>query len=108
MHDRILGQAQPPPPFSSRNHRPCGVALLSVLPCVRDVEDLLAKREIDVSFQTVAEWVAKLGLNFAHRLRRRSRGSFADKWHLDEIIVSIKKLQLEHWRDAAGAQNTPY
>jgi putative transposase len=31
---------------------------------LRDVEDLLAERGIDVSFQTVAEWAAK----FAHQL----------------------------------------
>ncbi|TCA23635.1 IS6 family transposase [Rhizobium leguminosarum bv. viciae] len=71
---------------------------------VRDVEDLLAERGIDVSFQTVAEWVSKFGLNFAHRLRRRSRGSFADKWHLDEMVVSIKGRKYWLWRavDADG------
>ena len=56
----------------------------------RDVEDLLAERGIDVSFQTVAEWAAKFGLKFAHQLRRRSRGQFADKWQLDEMVVTIK------------------
>ncbi len=45
---------------------------------LRDVEDLLAERGIDVSFQTVSEWAAKLGRKFA------------DKWHLDEMVVSIK------------------
>ena len=45
----------------------------------RDVEDLLAERGIDVSFQTVSEWAAKFGCAFAHQLRRRSRGNFADK-----------------------------
>ena len=46
---------------------------------LRDVEDLLAERGIDVSFQTVAELATKLkfGLKFAHQLRRRSRGNFA-------------------------------
>ena len=45
----------------------------------RDVENLLAERGITVSFQTVAEWAAKLGLKFAPQLLRRSRGQFADK-----------------------------
>ena len=53
---------------------------------LRDVEDLLAERGIDVSFQTVAEWATKFGLKFAHQLRRRFRGNFADKWHLDESV----------------------
>ena len=50
---------------------------------LRDVEDLLAERGIDVSFQTVSEWVAKFGCKFAHEIRRKSRGNFADKWHID-------------------------
>ena len=57
---------------------------------LRDVEDLLAERGIAVTFQTVAEWAAKFGLKFAHQLRRRSRSHFADKWQLDEMVVTIK------------------
>lgn len=71
---------------------------------LRDVEDPLAERGIDVSFQTVSEWVAKFGCKFAHQLRRRSRGNFADKWHLDEMVVSIKGEKYWLWRavDANG------
>ena len=71
---------------------------------LRDVEDLLAERGIDVSFQTVSEWTAKFGPKFAHQLRRRSRGNFADKWHLDEMVVSIKGKKYWLWRavDANG------
>jgi len=57
---------------------------------LRDIEDLLAERGINVLFETVAEWAAKFGLEVAHQLRRRSRGHFADKWHLDEMVVPIK------------------
>ncbi|MVA22481.1 IS6 family transposase [Agrobacterium vitis] len=71
---------------------------------LRDVEDLLAERGINVSFQTVSEWAAKFGLKFAYQLRRRSRGHFADKWHLDEMVVSIKGKKYWLWRavDANG------
>ncbi|EJC75034.1 transposase [Rhizobium leguminosarum bv. trifolii WSM2012] len=71
---------------------------------LRDVEDLLAERGIEVSFQTVSEWVVKFGLKFAYQLRRRSRGNFADKWHLDELVVSIKGRKYWLWRavDAEG------
>lgn len=70
----------------------------------RDVEDLLAERGIDVSFQTVSEWATKFGLKFSHQLRRRSRGHFADKWHLDEMVVTIKgkKYWLGRAVDANG------
>ncbi|MGH6773333.1 MULTISPECIES: IS6 family transposase [Brucella] len=64
----------------------------------RDVEDLLAERGIEVSFQTVSEWVAKFGLKFSYQLRRRSRGQFADKWQLDEMVVSIKGKKYWLWR----------
>ncbi len=71
---------------------------------LRDVEDLLAERGINVSFQTVSEWAAKFGLEFAHQLRRRSRGHFADKWQLDKMAVAIKGKKYWLWRavDANG------
>ncbi len=70
----------------------------------RDVEDLLAERGIEVSFQTVSEWVAKFGLKFSYQLRHRSRGQFADKWQLDEMVVTIKGKKHWLWRavDANG------
>lgn len=70
----------------------------------RDIEDLLAERGIKVSFQTISEWAAKFGLKFAHQLRRRSRGHFADKWQLDEMVVTIKGKKYWLWRavDANG------
>ncbi|SCW85643.1 DDE domain-containing protein [Rhizobium mongolense subsp. loessense] len=64
---------------------------------LRDVEDLLAERGIDVSFQTVSEWAVKFGRKFANHLRERSRASFAAKWHLDEMVVSIKGTRYWLW-----------
>lgn len=71
---------------------------------LRHVEDLLAERGIEVSFQTVAEWAGKFGAEYAHRIRRQSRGGFADKWHLDEMLVAIKGKKHWLWRavDANG------
>jgi putative transposase len=37
----------------------------------RDVEDLLAERGLDVSYETVRRWVLKFGPSFAKELRRR-------------------------------------
>jgi transposase-like protein len=51
----------------------------------RDVEDLLAERGLDISYETVRSWVLKFGPVIARRLRRgRSRPS--DRWHLDERL----------------------
>src|SRR3954466_8697812 len=54
----------------------------------RDVEELLAERGLEVSYETVRRWVLKFGPGFARRLRRfRPRPS--DRWHLDEMVVRI-------------------
>ncbi|CDM60611.1 transposase (plasmid) [Rhizobium favelukesii] len=71
---------------------------------LRHVEDLLAERGIGVSFQTLAGWAAKFGRKYARAIRLRSRGSFADRWHLDEMVVAIKGNKYWLWRaiDANG------
>jgi hypothetical protein len=62
------------------------------------VEHLLVERGIGVSFQTVLEWALKFGLEFARSLRPRSKGSFADKWHFDEMAVPNKGKKYWLWR----------
>ena len=37
----------------------------------RDVEDLLAERGLDISYETIRSWVLKFGPVIARRLRRR-------------------------------------
>jgi transposase-like protein len=63
----------------------------------RDVEDLLAERGLDVSYETVRRWVAKFGLIYARELRRR-RPRPDGRWHLDEIFVSIGGKRMYLWR----------
>jgi putative transposase len=62
---------------------------------LRMVEDLLAARGIIVSHQTVRLWVEKFGRHFAAEIRRRSAGRLGDKWHLDEVVISIGGKK--HW-----------
>ncbi len=63
----------------------------------RDVEDLLAERGLDISYETIRRWVLKFGPDFARRLRKgRTRPS--GKWHLDEMVVCIAGQQLYLWR----------
>src|SRR4030081_3613224 len=49
----------------------------------RDVEDLLAERGLDVSYETVRRWVLKFGPAVAQRLRHCRPGP-GGCWHLDE------------------------
>ena len=63
----------------------------------RDVEDMLAERGIDVSYETVRRWALKFGAIIARKLRRgRPRADV--RWHLDEVFVSINGKQLYVWR----------
>jgi putative transposase len=63
----------------------------------RDVEDLLAERGLDVSYETVRRWVLKFGPLFARELRRR-RPRPTSRWHLDEMAVTIAGRQFWLWR----------
>jgi len=70
---------------------------------LRDVEDLLAARGITVSYETIRDWVARFGAQFAANIRR-DRPRPADKWHLDEVVIPIKGRKHWLWRavDANG------
>jgi putative transposase len=46
----------------------------------RDVEDLLAERGLNVSYETIRRWVLKFGSAFAQELRRR-RPRPSARWH---------------------------
>lgn len=63
----------------------------------RDVEDLLAERGLDVSYETVRRWVLKFGPVIARNLRRR-RPRPSDRWHLDEMVVRIAGKRMYLWR----------
>ncbi len=63
----------------------------------RDVEELLAERGLEVSYETVRRWVLKFGPAFARNLRRlRPRPSSI--WHLDEMAVRIGGKRMWLWR----------
>src|SRR6476659_5277384 len=63
----------------------------------RDVEELLAERGLDLSYESVRSWVLKFGPAIARGLRRcRPRPS--DRWHLDEMVVRIAGKRMYLWR----------
>ena len=63
----------------------------------RDVEELLAERGLDISYETVRCWVLKFGPVIARRLRRR-RPRPSNRWHLDEMVVRIAGQRMYLWR----------
>jgi len=63
----------------------------------RDVEEMLAERGIDVSYETVRRWSMKFGPAYAKRLRR-SHPPADVRWHLDEMFVSINGRSMYLWR----------
>src|SRR6195952_549760 len=63
----------------------------------RDVEELLAERGLDISYETIRRWVLKFGPAYARNLRRlRPRPS--SQWHLDKVVVSIQGRHMYLWR----------
>jgi transposase-like protein len=91
-------------PLSYRRHRfppeiiqhAIWLYLRFTLSC-RDVGELLAEREFDLSYETVRRWVPKFSPAIARRLRqRRSRPS--DGGHLDETVVRIAGERMYLWR----------
>src|SRR5215204_651934 len=63
----------------------------------RDVEELLAERGLDLSYETIRRWVLKFGPAFARNLRRLRHRPSA-RWHLDEMAVAIGGKRLWLWR----------
>ena len=62
-----------------------------------DVEDLLAERGLDVSYESIRYWVLKFGKQYARKINhRRPRPNC--RWHLDEVFVSINGKRLYLWR----------
>ena len=58
----------------------------------RDVEELLAARGVIVTYETIRQWCRKFGQAYANEPRRR-RSRPGDKWHLDEVFISINGTQ---------------
>ena len=63
----------------------------------RDVEELLAQRGIDVSYETIRCWTIKFGPLIARRLKRR-RPAPSPRWHLDEMVCWIGGRRAYLWR----------
>ncbi|MGW2184112.1 IS6 family transposase [Streptomyces sp. NPDC001732] len=63
----------------------------------REVEELMLQRGVIVSYETIRRWCLKFGQSYANALRRR-RPRPGDKWHLDEVFITINGEQKYLWR----------
>src|ERR671928_2029944 len=63
----------------------------------RDVEEPMAERGINLTYEAVRYWCRKFGQAFANQLRRR-RPRPGDTWHLDEVFLTINKERHYLWR----------
>ena len=64
---------------------------------LREVEEMMLERGIDVSCETVRRWTRKLGSLIARNLRRRQARP-GDVWHLDDVVVKIAGRSFRLWR----------
>ena len=100
-------RALPPSPFRRFNSSPEVIRLVVLMYVrfplsLRNVEDLLFERGIDVCHETVRFWWNRFGPMFAADIRRqqvsRMRGFRHWKWHLDEVYVKINGETHYLWR----------
>jgi putative transposase len=63
----------------------------------RDVEELLFERGVVVTYEAIRKWCRKFGQHYANQWRHR-RPRPGDKWHLDEVFLTINGERHYLWR----------
>ena len=63
----------------------------------RDIEDLLAQREIIVSRESIRLWCNTFGSKYSARLRKKHQG-YGDTFFIDEVFLRIDDKQYYLWR----------
>src|ERR1700712_3656698 len=100
-------RALPPSPFRRFNSSPEIIRLVVLMYVrfplsLRNVEDLLFERGIDLCHETMRFWWNRFGPMFAADIRRqrvnRMRGFRHWRWHLDEVYVKINGETHYLWR----------
>ena len=55
---------------------------------LRQVEDILHERGIDICRENVRSWLDRFGSKFAKEIRKKRAGQYSNwQWHLDEVFV---------------------
>ena len=100
-------RAKPASPFKRFNSSPEVIRLVVMMYVrfplsLRNVEDLLFERGVDICYETVRFWWNRFGPMFAADIKRqrinRMRGFRQWRWHLDEIFVKINGETHYLWR----------
>ena len=100
-------RALPPSPFRHFNSSPEVIRLVVMMYIrfplsLRNVEDLLYDRGIDICHETVRMWWNRFGPMFAGDIRRQRvsamRGFRQWRWHLDEMYVKLNGEMVYLWR----------
>ena len=63
----------------------------------RDVEEIMAERGVVLTYETIRDWAQKFGGTYAKRLRSGAPRP-GDRWHLDEVYLSINGKLQYLWR----------
>ncbi|NOQ80434.1 MAG: IS6 family transposase [Gammaproteobacteria bacterium] len=63
----------------------------------RDIEDILAYRGIQVTYESICQWCLKFGKTYAKKLRNQY-GKKSDCWFLDEVFIKIRGKMHYLWR----------
>jgi putative transposase len=105
--DEPQSRTAPPSPFRYFNSSPEVIRLVVMMYIkyplsLRNVEDLLADRGIDICHETVRFWWNRFGPMFAAEIRRKRvnhmRAYTKWRWHLDEVFVKINDEKHYLWR----------
>jgi len=63
----------------------------------RDIEELLAIRGIQTSYESIRRWCLKFPLEYGNTLRKR-QGKLGDIWYLDEVFLPVGGKRQYLWR----------
>lgn len=96
--------AMPSPSISYKRHRfPSQIIAHAVWLYIRsnlslrEVEEMLLERGIDVLYESIRRWTVKFRPRIARSLRKRQARP-GDVWHLDEVVLKIASKKLWLWR----------
>ena len=64
---------------------------------LREIEELMAERGVDVSYETIRRWIDSYGSVFAKRIKSRAQNP-SPRWHLDEVYTKINGKMIYLWR----------
>ena len=64
---------------------------------LREIEELMVERGVDVSYETIRRWIEQIGPVFAKRIKTRSPNP-STVWYLDEVYTKINGKMVYLWR----------